>query len=333
MIPSNRNLGIDLLKCLAALFVMNSHFDIMYGKYSFLGTGGTIGDILFFFCSGYTLFLKPYETSLEGAVRSFPNWYKRRINRIWPGLIMVAFVKYYFFDGDLTLVQAFFYHGYWFIDCIMLYYIVIYLIGTFWKWSYKWIYLFLTVITFLWFFLMDKPEAYSMYHPGSHIKWVPYFMLMLLGAQLGKKSMNNPSNTTLKPWGHLLFFILYTCLYYVILGISVKVKSVAYLQPFSFIPLLPCVYHIYKFACSPFIEGFTRRRYWMIATIGGLCLEIYLVADFFITDQYNNYIPLNIVVAALSSIMAAYFLRCGSRFFSQTFKDTSYDWKAIVRLY
>lgn len=54
-----RNFSIDILRFIAALLITNSHLGVMYGKYSFLSTGGTIGDALFFFCSGFTLFLKP----------------------------------------------------------------------------------------------------------------------------------------------------------------------------------------------------------------------------------------------------------------------------------
>lgn len=72
MIEAKRNVGIDFLKFMAALLVVNSHIDIMYGKYSMLATGGTIGDILFFFCSGYTLFLKPFEVKWGGQFRNSP---------------------------------------------------------------------------------------------------------------------------------------------------------------------------------------------------------------------------------------------------------------------
>ena len=50
--------------------------ELLYGKYNALATGGAIGDVLFFFCSGFTLFL--------GKMGRFDNWYKRRINRIYP---------------------------------------------------------------------------------------------------------------------------------------------------------------------------------------------------------------------------------------------------------
>lgn len=62
-----RNIGIDILKFFAALLITNSHMELLYGKYSILATGGAIGDVLFFFCSGFTLFL--------GRMGRFDNWY------------------------------------------------------------------------------------------------------------------------------------------------------------------------------------------------------------------------------------------------------------------
>lgn len=51
-----RDLSIDILKFLAVIAITNSHMELLYGKYSTLATGGAIGDVLFFFASGYTLF-------------------------------------------------------------------------------------------------------------------------------------------------------------------------------------------------------------------------------------------------------------------------------------
>lgn len=45
-----RDFSIDILKFLAVLLITNSHFDILYPTdWAFLGTGGAIGDALFFF--------------------------------------------------------------------------------------------------------------------------------------------------------------------------------------------------------------------------------------------------------------------------------------------
>lgn len=330
----DRNIGIDFLKFIAAFLVVNSHIDVMYGKYAFMATGGTIGDVLFFFCSGYTLFLKPFPNTWGGVIRTFPNWYKRRINRIWPSLIVIAIIKCILIYPDYTVLQAFFCHGYWFIDCIMLFYVVLFLIGSYWKWDYKWIYLLISIITFIWFYLLDKPEDYTMYHPGSVIKWLPYFLIMLMGAQMGKKSLDEGATLYMKsPIIHFSLFIIYAALYYLILGLSIHISCLKWIQPFSFLPIFPCIYHIYLFVCTSTIESFVRKRYGIIGCVGSLCLEIYLCHAYLITDKYNSYFPLNIILMVLMSIVFAYVIRCGARFLSQTFDSKPYDWTAIIKMY
>lgn len=82
-----RDISIDILKFFAVLAITNSHMEMPYGKYSVLATGGAIGDALFFFASGFTIFL--------GRIRSFDNYYKRRINRIYPTVFAWAIMSAY----------------------------------------------------------------------------------------------------------------------------------------------------------------------------------------------------------------------------------------------
>ena len=56
IIMKQRDLSIDILKFIAVIAITNSHMELLYGKYSVLATGGAIGDVLFFFASGFTLF-------------------------------------------------------------------------------------------------------------------------------------------------------------------------------------------------------------------------------------------------------------------------------------
>lgn len=70
-----RDVAVDFVKVIATLLVLNSHMGICYGKYASLATGGGIGDALFFFVSGFTLFM--------GRKMDFVNWYKRRMGRIF----------------------------------------------------------------------------------------------------------------------------------------------------------------------------------------------------------------------------------------------------------
>lgn len=80
----SRNLSIDILKFFAVLLITNSHMEKVYADYGALSTGGAIGDALFFFCSGFTLFL--------GRIGRFDAWYKRRIRRIYPSVFGFALV-------------------------------------------------------------------------------------------------------------------------------------------------------------------------------------------------------------------------------------------------
>lgn len=113
-----RNVGIDWLKMLAVFLVMNSHMSICYPKYGFLASGGAIGDALFFFVSGFTLFL--------GRHMRFDNWYKRRISRIYPSIIATAILACSLWGNTDSIGDILLGKRYWFIGCILIYYVLLY---------------------------------------------------------------------------------------------------------------------------------------------------------------------------------------------------------------
>ena len=86
-----RDVSIDILKFFAVILITNSHMAHLYVKFSALATGGAIGDVFFFFCSGFTLFLSKQ--------RRFDNYYKRRINRIYPTVFMWALLASVLFNN------------------------------------------------------------------------------------------------------------------------------------------------------------------------------------------------------------------------------------------
>lgn len=62
-----KDLSLELLKFVAMILIINVHSYMMYPpKYEMFATGGTIGDALFMFCSGYTLFLGRIDHSTIG---------------------------------------------------------------------------------------------------------------------------------------------------------------------------------------------------------------------------------------------------------------------------
>lgn len=116
---NERDYSIDILKFLAVFLIINSHMDALYVKYDMLATGGAIGDVLFLFASGYTLLLSKRNLS-------FGNWYKRRINRIYPS-VFVCTVMGALFSLRCSLNLSKFGGGE-FIIAIMIYYMLIYAI-------------------------------------------------------------------------------------------------------------------------------------------------------------------------------------------------------------
>lgn len=101
-----RELSIDILKFIACIAITNSHFDIVYGPLSPIATGGAIGDILFFFASGFTIFLSNREKE------SFFDYYKRRINRIYPTIFAWALMRGLIFNRDNTFIDVLLYGGF-----------------------------------------------------------------------------------------------------------------------------------------------------------------------------------------------------------------------------
>lgn len=168
-----KNKAIVVFKFFAALLITYSHMALLFPKYSGLVTGGAIGDGLFFFCSGFTLFL--------GRDGGFANWYKRRVSRIYPSIIMWALLSSVAFGWIWKVTDLITTPKYWFIPCIMVYYAIFYLIRRFLMNYMKAVFIgSFVIITFLSFFVLDMDKS-VMYAQVSFMR-IYYFMFMLMGA-------------------------------------------------------------------------------------------------------------------------------------------------------
>lgn len=321
-----RNISVDILKCLAAILITNSHMELLYGEYSFLATGGCIGDVLFFFCSGFTLSLKPME-----GIRQFPNWYKQRVNRIYPSLFAVAILTSLFFSVHWDVYDLLLARRYWFISCIMLYYAVIYFVLSYLQSKINLIAVLVAIGTAVWFYLVCQTPGYSIYSPNYTTRWLLFFIFMLFGAKIGTAAQKIVS----KPVADLSLLLLSITCFYGMFIAGIRIKSLLFLQYVSFIPLLAAVFYFYKVGMSAWVEKIYKSKVgnFFIRVIGGLCLEIYMIQFFLFTDKLNHIFPLNIIIIFFIIVIAAYITRCLARFLSQTFKDAPYDWGKIVSVY
>lgn len=320
-----RDYSIDILKCLAALIITWSHFEKPLGDYSFLATGGAFGDALFFFCSGYTLFL-------GRKVKGFFNWYKNRINRIYPTVFAWALIRALFLgattDNMLSIILK---GGGFFVSCIMLFYIGIYLIKEYAA-KYLWTALLVSImVTSGSYFFIDK----SNWEISYIWQWSMFFAVMLLGAIVGKEmNTTRKREQGQKTTVNYLFCLCSIVTYYALIYAEQK-YGIQMLRMFTIIPLMSFTYSLHKLCTGTFAHRLYKNKYThlVIMAIGGLCLEIYLVQPRLLTDKFNSIFPLNLLLMYAIILVAAYLLRCLSRIWMQTFKDGEYNWKDVFKLY
>lgn len=151
-----RIIAIDILRVFAVLLVLNSHMEPAYGDYSIFATGGAFGDALFFFASGFMIF--------RGPALRFDNFYKKRIARIYPTVIIVAIVATLLFDRNDNIVQIILGGGGWFVSCIMIYYAILWVIKRWLINRMTLVWIATSVIIITWFYLgYDNSNAESIY--------------------------------------------------------------------------------------------------------------------------------------------------------------------------
>lgn len=313
-----KNLSIELLKFIALFIIANSHMDILYGKYSIFATGGSIGDVLFFFCSGYTLFL--------GRIDRFDNWYKRRVNRIFPSVFAWALVASIFFNIHHDMKTVWLHGGGWFVSCIMLYYVVLFFIRKYLL-DRKWVTLALVILTIgIWYLFEDRTNFFM--YGDTYFKWAHYFLFMVVGAYIGA----NKISLKIRPLYDSIGFIISLITYYAIMFACEKSPVISQLQIVTLIPLMGITIYLYKLCSSSKCNGFLAKNKKIICAISGLCLESYIVQTVLFTDKMNHIFPLNIIITMIAILVMAYIVRSIGRIFVQIFSKDNFDWEAIIKL-
>ncbi|MBS4033342.1 MAG: acyltransferase [Ignavibacterium sp.] len=282
---------------MAILLITNSHLDHLYPIFQ-LGTGGAIGNSLFFMLSGYGLAL-----SWEKEKRKFPQWYKRRILRIYPSLILVVGIFDLFMRGSwkswtfLDYLTAFTWPTpAWFISALMLFYIVVFIML---KKRNQNAFLFAIFLLFIPYFYMYFTyldiSQYNIEGPG-YFKWIFYLQIMLFGCFLAYRSrkieFKNPYS--------LICLIVALTLYFVA-GINFIKGNYAEYQFTIHLLTFAIAYFIFTASRSLFvlekIMGNKKLSY-MITFVSGLTLEIYLLQYYVYSNVVvtSLFFPINIIV-------------------------------------
>lgn len=313
---TNRIIAIDFMKFLAVILVMNSHMDICYAHFSQLSSGGILGDALFFFASGFGLFL--------GKPSIFVEWYKRRIRRIFPSVIAASIVALLLFDYHEDIADVFLCRRYWFLQCIFLYYLFLYPLKrygngrfvpyVFWGWL---------ILGFLVYCLLPYNER--LFYGGGMSRIMVFFLFMLLGAHIGRIHRMIVSR-----WWH--FPMCFVCL--VTWAFSCVVLKDHFLYYFTIVPFLGFCYFAYLSLSSSFCKKIYNSR--IVGTgvfvISQLCLECYLIQKFCYSDVLNFLFPLNLFIFMGVALCVSYFVKIVSEFIIQTFDSGPYNWKKVLTI-
>ena len=319
-----RNKGIVLLKFFATFLITYSHLVTMFpDNMKGLVTGGAIGDGLFFFCSGFTLLIGRDDGPI--------NWYKRRINRIYPTVIMWALLSSFLFGWDWNVLDLLFVPKYWFISCIMIYYILFYIIKHYLIEKLSVVICVTALMIFVSNFIVLDRTRSIMYAQLSFMR-IYYFSFILLGALTAIKDRQNVERHS-----SLFYAIGAGCcllLYYLCMAVYKIDAWWCQFQIISLLPLLGAIYFTFQWCNSVEISKIVEKKYIgkVIYFISGITLEVYMVQYALFTDKYNSFWPLNIVCVFFFIFIMAYLLKCSSRVFSLVFSDTPWKWKEIFKI-
>lgn len=312
-LKQQRNYATDIIKFIAVLFITNSHYIPLYQEVNpSFATLGVHGNALFFFASGYVLTLGKSVNET-----SFKDWYKKRINRIWPTFIVWAIFASLVFKTNITWENILIAKGYWFIQCIMISYILLFIIM---KYQKKYINKYMLgsiIITVLYFLVMPQSSG-SIYHSNLH--WVCYSPSMMLGLYLGTHTQKCKSPFLKMGLSFVLYFIIMN------FGKG-KTDFLYYTQILAIIPLNTFIYYLFIWLSNQKLDEFASKKFiWKpIYWIASLSLEIYVVQFSIITDKFNFLFPLNTIIVFSLIVITAYSLRICTNLFKQTFSVESYS--------
>ena len=311
-----RYYNLDFLKVLAAIFITNSHFIPLYKDISpSLATFGVHGNALFFFVSGFVLMM-----GFEKKQDLFVNWYKKRIQRLWPSVFLWSIIAAIIWKDPITWKNLLIANNYWFLQCIAIYYILFYIFGNLNIFIMgggkicvqKILFMFSIAASLLYFYFMPKATG-SIFHTNLH--FVCHFSIMIMGGM-----------TYLYKDKILYFIILY-------IGKG-KQDYKYYVQIVGLLPLHLFIFYAYKTAsyhwCTTLFQSSRWKR--ILTTIASLTLEIYIVQFHIITDKFNRLFPLNTVIVFIFICITAYCLRVMTSLFLQFLSSAPFEFKNAIKI-
>ncbi len=292
------------LRALAAVFITNAHYADVW-PYSFMAFGGQIGNIMYFFISGFCLY---------NVKDTFFKWYGKRIIRIYPALWVAATVSILVGDntvgGLLALIHCYvFPTWYHFIGSIMLLYIVFYIIRTMQKRYDIKTYYFMLFILLLFSVVYCLRFNTKIFHIESIAeKWVLFQFMeaMLIGSLLREQYEKVSEKVSLVSILNVVVpFVLYILLKKVIPSKEILFKFQIVL-PFILLWLVWGLANLFvKFEKRNLFEKINRYISHGVSFIASISLEIYL-CQYVVIERNVFSFPLSFIIITGGIIIYAW---------------------------
>jgi peptidoglycan/LPS O-acetylase OafA/YrhL len=317
-IASPRLIDTAPLMALAAALIVNSHLEDYYPK-AFLAADGLLGNSLFFLLSGFGVQLSEAKNH-----RSFFSYYRRRISRLYPALILCV-LFFSVIGGDawqgwsaMPYIRTYLWPtGYAFIACIVPFYAIFYFIAR--ARSIR-VYVLVGLVTLVFYLICYIPDALSI-PSNAHLAMggrrgymheTAYFEVMLLGGVLALAANAKRHLPRAGPGFHFAtaaVLVIYFSLKFIMVVQAHFARCYGLLQ---LLMLFACGGLFISLTSEPvirFYQSITPLR-WLTRFVAGLTLEIYLVHLCLLHYSWLAGIkfPLNLLALMVVTLAASFLL-------------------------
>ena len=288
----------QFLRALAILLVINSHLDSYY-PIPYIGTGGAIGNSIFFFLSAFCLYLSQQKQS-----QNFREGLTKRISRIYPSLWIVLISLYMpvmLWQGKLrystilTFIGYFFSPPFWFLQELLVYFVLAFpVFKNLWKINVLVVLAIMGIAYSAGYLTFVDLSRWSV--EESPFDLLHYFMIFLFGIYIAKKD-KEIAYSSFKDYFPLFSIVglIYLHKFLMLKGLYIEYQ---FLQQLAMYPLC---YYLLKISRSPFIMTNLMRSPYLSRSVEFLAnhtLEIYMVHQTISAPIQHMQIPfpINIII-------------------------------------
>lgn len=299
---------IDIIKAIAALLIINSHFDSLY-PIKALATGGAIGNALFFCVSGFLLY--PIK-------RDFKSWITPKLLTLYiPTLPLVVLSLLTIKRGELSrlgFIQCFIWPTvFWFVGAIVLFYILYYLLRKIETTKqFTILFIILSIIYAAYYLLFLDTSEWVIESSGlntteGYFKLIYYFAIMMMGKRFRINEMSSNYN---RMYCAILGVMSIIALYGV-KWIMARYPILYHIQFLNQISIVLLVYSVFAFCLAErkkeAISSDSLKK--VVLFLGNHTLEMYLTQFIIIHLCERLQFPVNALSAYSFIFVAAFTLK------------------------